>query len=183
VSLPSSKKEKLSTMVFYGILVSLLLIACVTDIRSQRIPNWLTCSSVVAAMVYHGGAEGLPGLMPGIEGLALGIAFLLPFYMAGGMGAGDVKLMGAVGALLGPKGVCTAFLCTAIAGGVYALVLLAARSRPKDAILQYGTMRGLFYCAGTMAHARRAAGDKPVLRYAVAIAAGTLFSCARGLLW
>jgi prepilin peptidase CpaA len=169
-------------MLFYAILISLLLVASVTDIRSQRIPNWLICSSVVAATVYHGEAEGLRGLMPGIEGLALGIALLLPFYVAGGMGAGDVKLMGAVGALLGPKAVFMAFLCSGITGGVYAFVLLAARSCPKDAILQYDAMRGLFYCAGTMARARRAAGDKPVLRYAVAIAAGTLFSCAGGLL-
>jgi prepilin peptidase CpaA len=170
-------------MVFYSILVLLLLIASVTDIRSQRIPNWLTCSGAAVARVYHGEAEGLRGLVPGIEGLALGMALLLPFYMAGGMGAGDVKLMGAVGTLLGPKGVFMAFLCSGITGGAYALVLLAARSRPKDAMLQYDTIRGLFCCAGTMAHARRAAGDKPVLRYAVAIAAGTLFSCAGGLLW
>ena len=170
-------------MAFYSILFSLLLIACVTDIRSQRIPNWLICSAVAAAMVYHFRAEGLAGLMPGVEGLTLGIVFLLPFYVAGGMGAGDVKLMGAVGALLGPKGVFMAFLCSGIAGGVYALVLLTARSRPKDAILQYGTMLGLFYCAGTMVRARQAAGDKPVLRYAVAIATGTLLSRAGALLW
>jgi prepilin peptidase CpaA len=98
------------------------------------------------------------------------------------MGAGDVKLMGALGALLGPKGVFAAFLCSAIADGVYALVLLAARSRPKDAILRYGTMLGLFYCAGTMVYQRPMAGDKPVLRYAVAIAAGTLLSRVEGLL-
>ena len=170
-------------MVFYSILFSLLLIACVTDIRSGRIPNWLICSAVVAAMVYHFGAEGLTGLMPWVEGLTLGIVFLLPFYMAGGMGAGDVKLMGAVGALLGPKGVFIAFLGSGIAGGVYALVLLAARSRPKDAVLQYGAMLGLFSCARKMAYARSMAGDKPVLRYAVAIAAGTLLSRAGGLLW
>jgi prepilin peptidase CpaA len=170
-------------MVFYSILISLLLTACVTDIRSQRIPNRLIFPAVVAAMVYRFGAEGPAGLLPGVEGLMLGVAFLLPFYIAGGMGAGDVKLMGAVGALLGPKGIFTAFLCSAIAGGVYALVLLVARSRPKEAILRYGTMLGLFYCAGTMVQAGRAAGDKPALRYAVAIAAGTLLSRAGGLLW
>ncbi len=54
-------------------------------------------------------------------GLFLGVAFLLPVYLIGGMGAGDVKLMGAVGSILGPQGVFIAFLYSAIAGGLYAL--------------------------------------------------------------
>ncbi len=170
------------TTIFYGILVPLLLVAAFMDVRSRRIPNWLTLPAAAVAMVYRFGAEGAWGLMGGIEGLMLGMACLLPFYIAGGMGAGDVKLMGALGALLGPKEVFMAFLFSAMAGGVYALGLLAVRARSKEAMLHYGTMLGFFYCTGAMPCMRPAAGEQPVLRYAVAIAAGTLLARVGGLL-
>jgi prepilin peptidase CpaA len=170
-------------MVFYGILITLLLVAVFTDIRKRRIPNWLTCSAVVVAMLYHGGAEGISGFIQAIEGLTLGMALLLPFYAAGGMGAGDVKLMGAVGALLGPKGVFIAFIFSALAGGVYALVLIVAMGRLRDVILHYAAVLGFFYCTGTVLYESPAVGEKPVLCYAVAIAAGTFVSRAQALLW
>jgi hypothetical protein len=60
-------------------------------------------------------------------GLAAGMALLMPFYLLKGMGAGDVKLMGVVGAFLGPTRVLHAFLWTGLSGGLYALILLAFR--------------------------------------------------------
>lgn len=164
-------------MVFYGILVSLLLIACVTDIRSQRIPNWLTCSSVVAAMVYHGGAEGLPGLMPGIEGLALGIAFLLPFYMAGGMGAGDVKLMAAVSAWAGIHNALLVLIATAIAGGFLAVYYIVFYRRLSRSMQNMGELLRFHFTSGIQPHPELNLQDPASLEvpYGVAIAVGTFY--------
>ena len=112
-------------------ITAVLVFASVTDIRDHRIPNWLTLSGMVVGLASYFLAGGFRGLLFSAEGLILGFALLIPFYMCGGMGAGDVKLLAAVGALLGPSGVMKAFLCTALVGGAYAIILLAV-SRWRD---------------------------------------------------
>ena len=67
-------------------------IAAVTDIRSRRIPNWLTYSAILLGVGYHTIVNGPQGFFFGAGGLFLGLALLIVFYLAGGMGAGDVKL-------------------------------------------------------------------------------------------
>jgi prepilin peptidase CpaA len=79
---------------------------------------------MVIALSYHGLTSGVDGVLFSLAGLAVGIGILLVPYFMGGMGAGDAKLMGAVGAIIGAKGVIYALICTAIIGGVYALVLI-----------------------------------------------------------
>jgi len=101
-----------------------LIVAAVNDMRFQKIPNLLTYPTMGIALGYHFVMNGLDGLLFSAGGLALGIAvFILP-YLMGVMGAGDAKLMGAVGAILGARGVFIAFLFTAIIGGVYALIVV-----------------------------------------------------------
>jgi len=105
-------------------LTGILILSAGIDFRRQKIPNLITYPSMVIAFSYHGAMRGVDGLLFSLAGLAVGISiFLLP-YLMGGMGAGDAKLMGAVGGMIGAKGVLFAFLCTAIVGGVYALVLI-----------------------------------------------------------
>lgn len=161
------------------ILLSFLLgVASVTDIRSRKIPNLLTYPAMLTGMVYHAVTKGFPGLLFSAEGLFLGISLLIVFYFMGGMGAGDVKLLGAVGAVIGPKGVFTAFLFTALIGGLYAGVLLALSGHLAETAKRYGTMlktyiltRKIYYIAP-----ERRDGKMPVLCYGVVIAAGTLCS-------
>ena len=86
-----------------------LLIAGVTDVREGRIPNWLTFSLAGFGMAVHGWHQGFSGLLLSVEGLAIGILCLIFFYIKGGMGAGDVKLLGAIGAILGPHLIIYAF--------------------------------------------------------------------------
>ena len=105
-------------------LSAILISSAVIDFRTQKIPNLITYPGMVIAFSYHGALRGVDGLLFSLAGLAVGIGiFLLP-YLMGGMGAGDAKLMGAVGGMIGAKGVFYAFLCTAIVGGIYALVLI-----------------------------------------------------------
>lgn len=99
-------------------LLLLVLICSVTDIRSRRIPNQFLIFGLSLAMICHGVTGGMPGLLDSFLGLIVGMAMLLPFYMLGGTGAGDVKLLGVVGALLGAKGAVVAGIATFISGGV-----------------------------------------------------------------
>jgi prepilin peptidase CpaA len=107
------------------VLCALLTAGAISDLRSGRIPNLLTFPAILTGLIYHTAANGLAGLALSSLGLLSGIALLLVPYSMGGMGAGDVKLMGAVGSFLGASATFEAFLFTAIFGGVYALAVFA----------------------------------------------------------
>lgn len=102
----------------------ILLVAGVIDFRMQKIPNFLTFPTVITALIYHFFLNGVNGLWFSILGMFTGIALLIIPYIMGGMGAGDVKLLGAIGSFVGYKSVCVVFLFTAILGGIYAILLL-----------------------------------------------------------
>jgi prepilin peptidase CpaA len=98
--------------------------ACWCDVRTRRIPNRLTFPAaalgVVAATVAHGGH----GAVASGAGLLVGLALFFPLFVLRGLGAGDVKLMGALGAWLGTSMVFGVAFYTTLAGGVLALVLI-----------------------------------------------------------
>ncbi len=83
------------------LVLAALIIAVVTDLKDQRIPNWLTFTLALAGLAFHGVTGGLDGLGFSLIGLAIGLGVMLPPYLIGVMGGGDVKLMAAVGACLG----------------------------------------------------------------------------------
>jgi len=111
--------------------------AAVIDIRQRRVPNVLTMGLASAGLVLA--MAGVSGVTVGgaLGGLALGLAMLLPAHVFGATGAGDVKLLAAFGALLGPGGVFEAFLRAAILGGVMALAVALWRGRLRETL--YGT--------------------------------------------
>ncbi len=75
-------------------------IAVRTDLQAHRIPNLLTGLAACAGLLLQATQAGMPGLLMSLAGIAVGVLFMLPFYALGGMGAGDVKLMGAIGSFL-----------------------------------------------------------------------------------
>jgi len=107
-------------------LLVFVAIAALVDLRTRRIPNVLTVSAVAAALVLHMVKGGGPGALASGAGLLVGFLAFLPFYLVGGFGAGDVKAMAAVGAFLGPRDALLAVAWTLIAGGIGALIVLAA---------------------------------------------------------
>jgi len=166
----------LNSSLMYLMLLPILIIAAITDFRSRIIPNWLTLPAIVGGLAYHTAVNGLSGFIFGLEGVLLGFALLISFFLAGGMGAGDVKLLGAVGSLLGPKGVFLVFLYTAIAGGIIALALLWWRGCLTVTIKRYMTIlktflitRRIFYMPPEEKQ------DLPALCYGVVIGLGTIF--------
>ena len=156
----------------------ILVAAALYDLRFQKIPNILTFPSILIALVYNCATGGFEGLLLSIAGLALGVALLIVPYLIGGMGAGDVKLLGAVGAVLGPKAVFNAFLLTAIIGGIYSILLLLFQYKySKSLLVRYATMfktftftRQFIYIPATTNQ------DKPKLCYGIAIALGALWT-------
>lgn len=106
-------------------LLALVAVGAVTDVREGRVYNALTYPGAAMGIVLNGIAEpaGL-GWQAGLLGLLVGFGALFLAYMAGGLGGGDVKLMGMVGAFLGPLATLYALLYTFIVGAVLALALI-----------------------------------------------------------
>ena len=102
-------------------LLVVLLLATLFDWRERKIPNVLTFGSSVFAFALHGSLGGLTSLLLAVAGWIACLACFLPFYVRGGMAAGDVKLMAAVGAFIGPLAGFFACLFSLIAGGLIAL--------------------------------------------------------------
>ena len=106
-----------------------MLVATVVDIRTRRIPNELTAT--MAGIGVGLAATGVSGVSvwASMAGFALGLLLMMPGHALGATGAGDVKLMAAVGAIVGPGLVVSAFLFTAIAGGILAILVALRRRR------------------------------------------------------
>jgi len=121
--------------ILLGILVA---IAAIFDIRYRRIPNWLVLAGIIVGLAWNVYSSGWSGLLRASEGLGLGFALYFPLYLIRARGAGDVKLLAAVGAIAGPLNCFWIFLLTAILGGVIALLLLIFRSRVRQTFFNVG---------------------------------------------
>ena len=98
------------------LLLLISLVGSVYDLRFRKIPNWLTFGSFVFALIFSFFKLGLGGVTNCVLGFLVGILLLLIPYLLGGMGAGDVKLLGAIGAFAGFKSVILIFFYSAICG-------------------------------------------------------------------
>ncbi len=94
------------------------------DLRTRRIPNYLTVGTAITGLAYNLAMRGWGGLWDGVLGLILGFALLIIPYIWGGMGAGDVKALAALGAWLGPQQAFFLFCYMGVAGGLIAVGLL-----------------------------------------------------------
>ena len=101
--------------------VIVLAVATFTDLRSRRIPNWLVLPFLLIGIGVSSSLHGWPGLGHSLSGVALGAAVYGFLAYMGGMGMGDVKLVAAIGAWIGPSQLFFALFVTAIVGGVMAL--------------------------------------------------------------
>jgi prepilin peptidase CpaA len=112
-------------------LLTIVLVAAVFDIRYRRIPNWLCGIGLVLGVALNSflGAPNGFGVWFSLKGLALGFCAYFLLYAIRAMGAGDVKLMAAVGAILGWRDWIAVFILTALIGGVAAIGLALSRKR------------------------------------------------------
>jgi prepilin peptidase CpaA len=108
------------------------LVAGWTDWRSRRIPNWLTVPTLIAGIVANSVAAGWTGAKESLLGAALGLGILLPFVLIRSLGAGDWKLVGALGAFTGPSRLITVLMWTILIAGLMAVVLIIWKKRVKQ---------------------------------------------------
>jgi prepilin peptidase CpaA len=116
------------------IMTILLLVAALWDARERRIPNQLTLGSAIVGLALNGLLYGTDGLLSATKGWGLGLVLLLILWLVGAMGAGDVKLLAAVGALMGPVFVINTFLWMGLAGGVLAIAISLQRRQLRVAM-------------------------------------------------
>jgi len=118
-----------------AVLLTLVLGAAIFDVRYRRIPNWLSLGGVLVGLALNTFLyQGWPGLRFGLIGMAAGFGLYFALYALRAMGAGDVKLMAAVGAMAGWQNWFGIFLITAVIGGMMALILVATRGRVKKTL-------------------------------------------------
>lgn len=145
------------------------------DVHSRRIPNYLTLPGILFGLLLHFALGGWSQMgLAALAGLICGVLFLI-FWLAGGMGAGDVKLITAVGAIAGLPLVGYLLILTAIAGGVMAIGLALWRGRLKETIRNVGALALHHRMEGLAPHPQLNVANARTLRlpYALAVAAGT----------
>jgi prepilin peptidase CpaA len=159
------------------ILTTVLLIALVIDMRVYKIPNLITYPAMAAVLIFHAATNGTSGFIFSVLGLLTGVGvFILPFLL-GFMGAGDVKLMGAVGAALGARGAFNACIFTALAGGILAIALLVLHKRNFKFISSYASALNASIGERRIINVPLAENEnRPKVYYALAIAAGTIYT-------
>jgi prepilin peptidase CpaA len=114
--------------------LGIALIACITDVRSRRIPNALTFGAAALGIVFHLVTGGASGTLQGLFGWGVGLAvFFIPFAL-GGLGGGDVKLVAALGVWLGPVDTIWTALYAGMAGGILALLVALSAGYLRQAL-------------------------------------------------
>lgn len=160
------------------VLSVLVLAAGVYDLRIRKIPNWLNLSGVVLGFGLNVFYAHAAGLSLAAFGLLLAMVVYVPLYLIRGMGAGDVKLMAAVGALAGPQNWLAIFLVTALLGGACSLFLIFLKHRGRQTILNVGFIVHELLHARMPSHARPQLdirnSDALRLPHGTVIAAGSL---------
>ena len=155
--------------------VAVALAGCITDLRSRRIPNVLTLGAAGVAFVYYLVTGGFTSLGWSAGGWAVGLLMFLPFFALRGIGGGDVKLMAALGAWLGPAATVWVALYAMVAGGPLALIVAFGSGYVKQALTNVWGLLMFWRVAGLRPHPAltlEAPGGAPRLPYALPIAAG-----------
>jgi prepilin peptidase CpaA len=154
------------------------LAGSIFDVKSCRIPNFVTLPAFLIGLSLHLVFGGWKGLLSSLAaGAICGLVFLV-FYVAGGMGAGDVKLMMAVGGIAGLQHVAYLLALTAISGGVMAVLLALVRGRLQQTIMNVGALAAHHTHQGLQPHPDLNLSNAHTLRlpYALAIAGGSILT-------
>jgi len=159
--------------------VLLVWFAATSDIRTRRIPNALILAGAATGLLLQGALAGPGGALAAITGLLVGLAILMPGYLMGFTGAGDAKLMAAIGTFLGPVGVLQAGLASIVVGGVIGMIFAASalfNSNTVSPWSRYGLMVKTLVVTGKPIYITPKEGEVMGKKFpfAVSIAIGTM---------
>jgi len=126
--------------VVLGLALALAIVAGYTDWRSRRIPNWLTVSGFLLGVAANAVLGGWGGLKTSLLGAGLGLLVLLPFVIVRALGAGDWKLAGALGAIVGPGVLVDLLMVSVFVAGIMALGLVIYKRRFKETLRNMGRL-------------------------------------------
>lgn len=170
--------ERVVEMTFAQLLLILLVaLAFYTDATTMRIPNPLTGAAVILAAAYYLIADGWRGIVFSLTGLAVSFVALLPLYWIGAVGAGDVKLFAAVGALSGTHFALYSLLYSIFYGGLIGMGLLLLRKQffPRMGSLFWGVTMFVFLKQPVFLQANTAEYVRFPFMYAVVPGISTAF--------
>lgn len=122
------------------ILIGVVLLAGIYDVRYRKIPNWLSLSGLILGLGINTLLSGWTGLGAATLGFGLAMLVYAPLYLVRGMGAGDVKLMAALGAIAGPHEWLGLFVATALVGGLVSLTAIVIKKRVYQTFLNLATI-------------------------------------------
>jgi len=153
----------------------MICLAVTIDIRSNRIPNWISLSTLILGLSTQLVINGSDGLIFSLGGVALGFICFFPFYLKRGMGAGDVKLMAVIGSFLGFKFTLLAVAYTLIFGGVMGILIILNKGKTKILLRRYWNMASITLATRKVFYIPPPENDPGHSRfaYALAIAGGT----------
>ena len=161
----------------FGFILVFLAVCCVSDIRTRRIPNALSRPTILAGLLLNSLWFGVPGFVNSVFGVLLMVAALIGPFALGGIGGGDVKMMAAVGALVGPQLALASLGMGMAIGGVLMAIHLVRLGRLREKL---GATAGMIWNAVTsvsLEPLRVPAADASnavTLPYSVPLGLGTL---------
>ena len=161
-----------------AILIPGILLASWIDFAQRRVPNWLNATLIVLGFAVQGYFHGFAGMATGGWGLLTGFGLLIVPWMMHGMGAGDVKLMAAIGVWIGPMLTLYSFALGAMIGGVAAVIMIVSTGRLRMACANMSVILSKCFSPQTMfteyGAAKSFGSTSQLLPYGVPLTAGTL---------
>ena len=167
----------------WALTLTLMFSAGWLDLRSRRIPNWLTVSGLLAGVGVHAWIAGWRGILMALGGAGLALAILLPLVLLRALGAGDWKLMGAAGAFVGPLMLIFVLLASIFIAGLMAIVRMMKDHQVMSTLRNVRELVRGFISFGLRPHPTISLDNPelPKLPFGVAAAIGTMvcFAAAR----
>jgi prepilin peptidase CpaA len=172
-----------ATQMIWALTILLTALAAFVDFRVSKIPNWLTVPAFVAGVTLRTALFGWTGAKSALEGAGLALGLLLPLVLLRAFGAGDWKLMGAVGAFLGPMMFLFVMLGSILVSGIMAMVEMARTRRVRETFRNLYVLVKGFFTFGLRANPKISLDNPELLKLpfgvAVAIATVACYCAAR----
>lgn len=161
----------------------LALIAGLSDLRNRRIPNRLTVPAFLIGLTINGCAGGWHGLLRGVEGAGLGLVLLLPVVLLRGLGAGDWKLMGALGAFVGPNMTIEILLISVFMAGGWGVVEMVRQRRVKTTLWNLWELVHGFVVFGLQPNPNISIDSRPLIKLPFGAVAAVATAVALSAAW